>query len=83
MCACIILVCMCVHMCVCVNSVLSINFVVVSSLIRCCFICCAVVPLKKKGKNIKGKSVIITVLKSVRVHFAYGSDGRSFFVEYS
>ena len=22
-------------------------------------------------------------LKSVRVHFAYGSDGRSFFVEYS
>ena len=23
------------------------------------------------------------VLKSVRVHFAYGSDGRSFFVEYS
>ena len=25
----------------------------------------------------------ILVLKSVRVHFAYGSDGRSFFVEYS
>ena len=24
-----------------------------------------------------------TQLKSVRVHFAYGSDGRSFFVEYS
>ena len=23
------------------------------------------------------------LLKSVRVHFAYGSDGRSFFVEYS
>ena len=23
------------------------------------------------------------ILKSVRVHFAYGSDGRSFFVEYS
>ena len=23
------------------------------------------------------------MLKSVRVHFAYGSDGRSFFVEYS
>ena len=22
-------------------------------------------------------------LKSVRVHFAYGSDGRSFFIEYS
>ena len=25
----------------------------------------------------------ILYLKSVRVHFAYGSDGRSFFVEYS
>ena len=24
-----------------------------------------------------------TILKSVRVHFAYGSDGRSCFVEYS
>ena len=24
-----------------------------------------------------------TLLKSVRVHLAYGSDGRSFFVEYS
>ena len=27
--------------------------------------------------------VLVIVLKSVRVHFAYGSDGRSFFVEYS
>ena len=26
---------------------------------------------------------MICVLKSVRVHLAYGSDGRSFFVEYS
>ena len=24
-----------------------------------------------------------SALKSVRVHFAYGSDGRSFFIEYS
>ena len=28
-------------------------------------------------------NVHLTLLKSVRVHFAYGSDGRSFFVEYS
>ena len=26
---------------------------------------------------------VIVSVKSVRVHFAYGSDGRSFFVEYS
>ena len=26
---------------------------------------------------------LLLQLKSVRVHFAYGSDGRSFFVEYS
>ena len=27
--------------------------------------------------------ILFVLLKSVRVHFPYGSDGRSFFVEYS
>ena len=34
-----------------------------------------------KSRLLKGPNA--TLLKSVRVHFAYGSDGRIFYVEYS
>ena len=37
---------------------------------------------KRQVLNIEQKLEMCN-LKSVRVHFAYGSDGRSFYVEYS
>ena len=38
---------------------------------------------KKRAAEVLTSCTNLTAKKSVRVHFAYGSDGRSFFVEYS
>ena len=63
------------------------NVIPLSKLIGLLFLFClpllSILFLKTKRNDLARPVMGTIFLKSVRVHFAYGSDGRSFFVEYS